>query len=312
MVSPVSLVASAPAKINLHLGVGAPRTDGFHPLDTVYHAIGLVDSLTVEAASPGVEIALTTPAHIDASGVPLDASNIVDQAARLLGSRMGVAPAVRVRIDKAIPVAGGMAGGSADAGAALRGLHALWVRAGARPLTEAALLEVAAELGSDVPFTLVGGTARGVGRGEIVTPLPAAGTYWWVVVPSAQGLSTPAVYRHFDVLHPHAPAAPAAPGELLVALAAGDVRGVAAALHNDLGEAALDLRPSLGGLIARGESEGALRGIVSGSGPTVVFLCGSEAAAYAVADGLRGPEHPVALVARGPWGPAVVGKFDTL
>lgn len=298
---PGSVRVVAPAKINLHLAVGAPREDGFHPLDTVYHAIGLTDALTVTAAAePGVRLTLAAPDHVDAAGVPLDGTNIVARAAAVLGARMGVEPAVDVHVDKTIPVAGGMAGGSADAGAALRALHALWVDAGAAPLAEADLLAAAAELGSDVPFTLVGGTARGLGRGEIVEPVVDTGTYWWVVAPSSQGLSTPAVYRHYDVLFPDAAPVPAAPDALLVALAAGDVPAVAAALRNDLGAASVDLRPGLGDLIARGEAEGALRGMVSGSGPTCVFLCDSEGAAGAVAAGLRGAGQPVALVASGP------------
>src|SRR5690606_14447896 len=145
------------------------------------------------------------------------------------------------------------------------------------------LLELAATLGSDIPFSLVGGTARGLGRGEVVTPLTDHGTWSWVVVPATGGLSTPAVYRHFDELRPDAPAEPASAEPVLRALAAGDAYALAAALHNDLQAAAIDLRPDLGDLIELGESKGALRGLVSGSGPTVVFLCASAESAREVA-----------------------------
>jgi 4-diphosphocytidyl-2-C-methyl-D-erythritol kinase len=284
------------AKINLHLAVGAPREDGFHPLDTVYQAVGLYDTVTATRGAPGVRLSLTAAEHTDAAAVPLDGTNIVARAADLLAARLGRTPAVDLHIDKAIPVAGGMAGGSADAGATLLALHELW----GGGLSRAELQELAAELGSDVPFALVGGTARGTGRGEIVEPVADAGTYWWVVVPSAQGLSTPAVYRHFDVLFPDTDPVPAPPDALLRALAAGDVRAVAGLLRNDLAAAAVDLRPELGALIDRGEGEGALRGLVSGSGPTCVFLCESEPSADAVAAGLRRAGHPLPLPTPGP------------
>ena len=189
-----------------------------------------------------------------------------------------------------------MAGGSADAAAALLAhdrLHGL-----AQP--DDVLLAQAARLGSDVPFSLVGGTARGVGRGELVTPVDDRGSWWWVAVPSATGLSTPAVYRHFDALRPDAPTEPASAEPLLAALATGEPLRLARALHNDLQEPAIDLRPELGDLIARGEAEGALRGIVSGSGPTVVFLCDSADGARATAAGLLGASYAVALTATGP------------
>ena len=162
------------------------------------------------------------------------------------------------------------------------------------------LLELAAELGSDVPFSLVGGTARGRGRGEVVQPLDDRGTWWWVAVPADVGLSTPEVYAHFDVLFPDALAEPAEPADLLSALASGEALRLARTLHNDLQAPAVDLRPELGTLIDRGEGEGALRGLVSGSGPTCIFLCDSLDGAHAVVAGLRGAGHDVVLIANGP------------
>lgn len=285
----------APAKINLHLGVGAPREDGFHPLDTVYQALQLTDDVSVSAAA-GLRTSLAAADHVDATSVPLGTDNIVARAAALLAARLGREPHTALHIRKQIPVAGGMAGGSADAAAALRALDRLW----GADLPEADLLELAAELGSDVPFALVGGTARGRGRGELVEPVDDPATWWWVVVPSTTGLSTPAVYRHFDVLLPEAPAEPASAEPLLTAIATGDPTRLADALFNDLQAPAVDLRPELGELIARGEAEGALRGLVSGSGPTCLFLCADEAAAEATAAALRGAGHGVVLTTTGP------------
>jgi len=290
------LTVRAPAKINLHLGVGAVREDGMHPLLTVYHAVGLYDDLSAIPA-PDWRVGVDVEDYIDPAAVPLDGDNIVDRAATLLAAHHGVARSGDLQVTKAIPVAGGMAGGSADAAAALVALDRLW----RLETSDEDLLALAAQLGSDVPFALVGGTAVGTGRGEIVTPVADHGTWWWVVVLSPEGLSTPEVYRHFDRLFPDAPATPPAAGELLAALDSGDPHRLAATLHNDLQAPALDLRPDLARRIATGEAEGALRGLVSGSGPTCVFLCESGDHARAVAGALlAGSEPPVVLVANGP------------
>lgn len=288
-----TLTVRAPAKINLHLGVGAPREDGFHPLTSVYQAVGVYDDLTVEDGD-GWSIDVTVTDWMDRSHVPLAGDNIVDRAAALLAAHHGLAVSGSVHIDKAIPVAGGMAGGSADAAAALVALDRLWDAS----TSDDDLLALAAQLGSDVPFALVGGTALGTGRGEIVEPVTDTGTWWWVAVPSPIGLSTPEIYRHFDRLFPDAPAVPPMPDALLAALAAGDPHALAATLHNDLQPAALDLRPDLAKLIDLGESAGALRGVVTGSGPTCVFLCESADQARETAAELRSA-HDVVLVTTG-------------
>jgi 4-diphosphocytidyl-2-C-methyl-D-erythritol kinase len=289
----MTLTVRAPAKINLHLGVGAPREDGFHPLTSVYQAIGVYDDLTVTDAD-GWSVDVSVSDWMDRSHVPLDGDNIVDRAAALLAAHHGLAVSGSVHIDKAIPVAGGMAGGSADAAAALVALDRLWEA----NTSDDDLLALAAQLGSDVPFALVGGTALGTGRGEIVEPVADAGSWWWVLVPSPIGLSTPEIYRHFDRLCPDAPAVPPMPEPLLAALEAGDPHALAAALHNDLQPAALDLRPDLAKLIATGESSGALRGVVTGSGPTCVFLCESADQARETAAELRAA-YDVVLVTTG-------------
>jgi 4-diphosphocytidyl-2-C-methyl-D-erythritol kinase len=290
-----SVTVRAPAKINLHLGVGAPREDGYHPLVTVYQAVGLYDDVTARASADW-RLGLQLPDWMERNDVPLNGENIVDRAADLLAAHHGVERIGEVHIAKEIPVAGGMAGGSADAAAALVALDRLWqVRT-----SDDDLLELAAQLGSDVPFALLGGTALGTGRGELVTPVNDACTWWWVVVPSEVGLATPDVYRHFDRMFPDAPAEPVPADALLGAIAAGDAWGLADALHNDLEAPAVDLRPELARLIETGEAAGALRGMVSGSGPTCVFLCGSADHARSLATDLAGSGHPVVLAANGP------------
>jgi 4-diphosphocytidyl-2-C-methyl-D-erythritol kinase len=222
--------------------------------------------------------------------------NIVDSAARLLAAHHGLEPHAAVSVTKSIPVAGGMAGGSADAAAALVALDRLWDV----HTTDDDLLAIAAELGSDVPFALLGGTALGTGRGEVVRPLDDPATWWWVVVPSREGLSTPAVYRRWDELNPDAPEEPQPANAFLHALATGDPHILATALHNDLEEAAIDLRPDLHELLRLGEASGALRGMVSGSGPTCVFLTTGADDARGVAGALVDAGHEVVLVTNGP------------
>ena len=288
-----AITVRAPAKINLHLGVGAPRDDGFHPLDTVYQAIGVYDDLVVRE-SDAWHVSVQAADHVAAEALPGAGDNIVDRAARLLSDFHGVPLRGDVRIAKDIPVAGGLAGGSADAAAALVALDRLW----GVDTADDDMLRIAEALGSDVPFALVGGSAHGTGRGELVHRAADAGSWWWVVVPSREGLSTPAVYGHFDALVPSAPTVPPPADAVLAALAGGDPHELADALHNDLQAAAVDLRPELGALVERGEAEGALRGLVSGSGPTVVFLADSADGARAVAAAL-GSDQDVVLVATG-------------
>jgi 4-diphosphocytidyl-2-C-methyl-D-erythritol kinase len=286
--------ARAAAKINLHLGVGAVRDDGYHDLCTVYQAISLFDEVAAEPWESW-RIETRTQPYVDRSAVPSVGDNIVTRAGALLAELHDVEQLADVIVEKAIPVAGGLAGGSADAAATLVVLDRLWDLQTPRDELE----ELAAELGSDVPFALLGGTGHGSGRGELVRPVPDHGEWWWVVVPQREGLSTPAVYRHFDDMVPDA-GRPAPSDAVIDAVATGDPRALAAALHNDLQRPVFDLRPDLRNLIALGESEGALRGLVSGSGPTCVFLCDSEGDAVGVADALRYTGHVTALTASGP------------
>jgi len=309
--SPLALTVRAPAKINLHLGVGAPREDGLHPLLTVYQAVGLYDDVTIREASTW-RLGVTVADYVVGDSVPQHGDNIVDRAAELLAAHHGIERRGDVLINKSIPVAGGLAGGSADAAAALVALDRLW----GVNTSDDDLLAIAAELGSDVPFALLGGTALGTGRGEIVEPVPNANTWWWVLRLSPVGLSTPQVYRHFDRLFPNASPTPPPADALLAALAANDPQRLAASLHNDLQAPAFDLRPDLEKQIAFGEAEGALRGLVSGSGPTCVYLCESGDHARAVAGALVASSGdatpPVVRVANGPVAGAHVVEYASL
>ncbi|KUN37818.1 4-diphosphocytidyl-2C-methyl-D-erythritol kinase [Streptomyces longwoodensis] len=276
----MSVTVRVPAKVNVQLAVGAARPDGFHDLANVFLAVGLYDEVTV---TPADELRVTC-AGPDADQVPLDRTNLAARAAIALAGRYGRSPDVHVHIAKDIPVAGGMAGGSADGAGALLACDALWGTGASR----AELLEICAELGSDVPFSLVGGAALGTGRGEVLTPLEVGGTFHWVFAMAARGLSTPAVFREFDRLAEGRDVPePVASRPLLDALAAGDADALAAAVSNDLQPAALSLFPELTDTLAAGRAAGALAAVVSGSGPTTAFLTRDLASAEAVAGALR-------------------------
>lgn len=254
-----------PAKVNTQLAVGAARPDGFHDLANVFLAVGLYDEITV---TPADELRVTCSGP-DAYQVPLDATNLAARAAIALAERHGIDPHVHIHIAKDIPVAGGMAGGSADGAGALLACDTLWSLGSSRD----ELLAICAELGSDVPFSLIGGAALGTGRGEQLTPLDVGGDFHWVFAVAEGGLSTPTVFREFDRLTEGTDVpAPAADPALLDALRTGDVTALADALANDLQPAALSLRPSLADTLAAGTAAGALAALVSGSGPTTAFL----------------------------------------
>ncbi|MBM6402106.1 4-(cytidine 5'-diphospho)-2-C-methyl-D-erythritol kinase [Phycicoccus sonneratiae] len=267
---PGPVTVRVPAKVNLELLVGPRRDDGYHSLSSVYQALSLYDDVTVgEADEWGVSVSGTL-----AEGVPTDDDNIALRAARLVADRYDGEP-VHVSIRKGIPVAGGMAGGSADAAATLVALDHLWDLG----LDREELEEMAAELGSDVPFLVAGGTAMGSGRGEMLAPVLTRGTFHWVLALAEGGLSTPAVYAECDRLRegtdvPEPVATPA----LMAALRTGDPHELAPQLVNDLQDAAISLRPDLGEVLSDGMEFGALGGVVSGSGPTIAFLVeGTEA-----------------------------------
>ncbi|WP_405390307.1 4-(cytidine 5'-diphospho)-2-C-methyl-D-erythritol kinase [Streptomyces sp. NBC_01102] len=274
-----SVTVRVPAKVNAQLAVGAPRPDGFHDLANVFLAVGLYDEVTV---TPADELRVTCSGP-DAAQVPQDATNLAARAAIALAGRHGIAPDVHIHISKDIPVAGGMAGGSADGAAALLACDTLWSTGATRD----ELLAICAELGSDVPFSLVGGAALGVGRGEQLTTADVGGTFHWVFAVADGGLSTPAVYGEFDRLTAGTDVPePAASAALLAALRSGDTTALAGALSNDLQPAALSLRPALADTLAAGTAAGALAALVSGSGPTTAFLVADAESARKVADAL--------------------------
>lgn len=267
-----------PAKINLHLHVGPLRPDGYHELTTVYHAIGVYDELT---ARPGDTLTLTMEGE-GAGELPLDGSNLVLRAAHVLAEYTGRPAHARLHLRKHIPLAAGLAGGSADAAATLVACDTLWDT----NLGREELSTVAAAIGSDVPFLVLGGTALGTGRGERVSPVLAPSHTWhWVVAFADTGLATPSVFDELDRLRYHglANSDAGAPDGLLAALRQRDPDVLAATLANDLQAAALSLWPPLERMLSAGLDAGALAGLVSGSGPTCVFLTTGARHAAAVA-----------------------------
>lgn len=264
--------ARAPGKINVFLKVGSLLDDGYHDVAIAYQAVSLYEDVRAYAAD---DFSVEVNGTVELSRVPTDGSNIAIKAARLLARKTGYRGGVRLQIDKHVPVTGGMGGGSADAAATLLACDALW----GTGLPREDMLDLAAQLGADVPFAFTGGTAIGTGRGDQLSPALAKGTFQWVLALADFGLSTPAVYseldshreRHSQDIFP-AQTAPSVDANVLQALRAGDPDMLAECLYNDLQAPALHLEPSLADVLELGEQNGALAGIVSGSGPTVAFL----------------------------------------
>ncbi|UBQ01923.1 4-(cytidine 5'-diphospho)-2-C-methyl-D-erythritol kinase [Curtobacterium sp. TXMA1] len=282
LAAPTRVRVRAPGKINVFLSVGALQDDGYHDVATAYQAVSLYEDVTAEPADD-FSVRFTGP--IDTSAVPTDDSNLAIRAARLVAEAAGYRGGVRLTVEKQVPVAGGMGGGSADAAATLLACDTLWGTA----LGRDELLRLAARLGADVPFAFAGGTAVGTGRGDELSPALAKGEFHWVLALSDDGLSTPAVYRALDEhreryradIRP-APTTPVVEANVLQALRAGDADLLADCLHNDLQAPAMRLQPGLATTIEVGEKAGALAGIVSGSGPTVAFLVADRDAALEV------------------------------
>lgn len=262
----------APGKINVFLKVGSLLDDGYHDVAIAYQAVSIYEDVR---AYPADDFSVSVTGTVELSRVPTDGSNIAIRAARLLARRTAFRGGVRLEIDKHVPVTGGMGGGSADAAATLLACDTLWGTA----LPREEMLELARELGADVPFSFTGGTAIGTGRGDQLSPALAKGIFQWVLVVADFGLSTPEVYRELDRHRDRhsqdifpASIAPSVDANVLQALRAGDPHMLAECLHNDLQAPALHLEPSLAEVLELGEQNGALAGIVSGSGPTIAFL----------------------------------------
>ncbi len=297
-----AVTARVPAKVNLQLSVGPPGADGYHDLVTVFHALALFDEVTVASAHTDSVVVTGEGAH----SVPLGPDNLAARAVAALLDAVGPgvrdAPGLAIEIRKRIPVAAGLAGGSADAAGALVACNELW----GAGLSHAELGEVAANVGSDVGFALLGGTAVGLGRGDRVSPALAAGTYHWVLAFADGQLSTPAVYAACDRLRaaradragragpsgkadpPEPPGPPQLDTALMAALRAGDPAELGPLLSNDLQPAAVSLLPRLRQALAVGREHGALGAIVSGSGPTCAFLARDGAHARDLAVALAG------------------------
>lgn len=268
---------SAPAKINLHLSVGTRRSDGYHEVLSVMQAVSVYDTLSLSATESGFAL--------DVSGdAPEDESNLVVRATRAMWGTLGRTPGVAIALEKTIPVAAGLAGGSADAAATLVGLNRLW-DAG---LSRKALEKIGASIGSDVPFCVRGGTAIARGRGEVLSPLPVRKPLWWVIAVPDATLSTPEVFAQYPggmIIEPL---------ELVNALAQGDVDAAGAALHNDLADAGIGMVPSIGSLCERLRAAGAVAAVMSGSGPSVAALCRDETHASQVLERVDAPFAAVA------------------
>jgi len=305
-----TVTVRVPAKLNLQLAVGPPRADGYHDLVTVSHAVSLFDEITARPAErDGVSVS-----GEGADRVPEDGDNLALRAvAALRAAAAADAGGVHITIAKRIPVAAGLAGGSADAAAALVACNELW----GTGLGQPQLLEIAARVGSDVAFAVLGGTAVGRGRGERLTPaLAPATSYHWVLAFADGQLSTPAVYAALDRMRAaggggpaaesdgsaakhgvaakqgsatrHGSAEPVLDAALMSALRSGDARQLGRALSNDLQPAALSLFPALRKTLAAGLELGALGALVSGSGPTCLFLAASADRALDLAASLSG------------------------
>ncbi|WP_299044934.1 4-(cytidine 5'-diphospho)-2-C-methyl-D-erythritol kinase [uncultured Actinomyces sp.] len=314
--SAASVRVEAPGKVNLFLSAGAPGADGYHPLTTVFQAVRLIETVTARRQAADAIGAITLTLEEPDPAVPTGEDNLAVAAARLLATATGVTEGVDLLVRKRVPVAGGMAGGSADAAGTLLACNQLW----GTGLALDHLMSLARHLGADVPFPLLGGSALGTDRGDELSPLMTRGTYHWVLALQDRGLPTPSVFRRLDELRgpgavPEAPALPEAPTStrdvppasgltpqpdartrasapdpvppaLTAALRAGDAHALAQVMRNDLEAAALDLRPELADVIDVAQASGALRAMVSGSGPTVAALVTDMATAQRVSRAL--------------------------
>jgi len=276
----------APGKINLTLRAGLPREDGYHPLETVFQAVSLYEDVIARPAED-----ISAELHGRGADLPTGRENLAVRAAELLRETAGEDSGVHLSITKQVPVAGGMAGGSADAAATLIACDQLW----GTGLGREELAELAAELGADVPFALTGMSAMGTGRGDLISPVMSRGQYHWVLAIQDEGLSTPEVFAEFDALTGDGPGPDDEDdarhgGEVVSALLSADPLVLARTLHNDLEQAAVSLRPGLADVLAAADRAGALAAVVSGSGPTVAALALDAPHASSVADVLRGAE----------------------
>jgi 4-diphosphocytidyl-2-C-methyl-D-erythritol kinase len=292
----------APGKVNVSLNVGPLRPDGYHSVASVYLAVSLYEEVAATSTEgPGITVSIAPSSTLDLDGVdiPLDERNLAYKAAAIMRDVSENATGVHLEITKRVPVAGGMGGGSADAAATLLACDALWNSG----LSREELAHLAAELGADVPFSLLGGTAVGLGVGDELSPALAKAQMDWVLVCADYGLSTPEVFHTLDRLRNteklEIPEPLEVDAKILQALRDGNPDALSKVLINDLQRASIELAPQLRDTIGIGESNGALAGIVSGSGPTVALLAHNPRAAEGLAEDLRHLGHN-ALAVHGP------------
>ena len=267
-----SITVRVPGKVNVYLGVGPREFSGYHELATIFQAVGIYDEVTISAAD---SLTISGLGQF-ADQIPTDETNLAWKAAELVARACGQEPNIHIQIDKSIPIAAGMAGGSADAAATLVACEAYWNAGIPRDQLDA----MAATLGSDVPFMLHGGCALGVGRGDVLSPVMTRGSFHWVFATFDEGLSTAQIYEKTDEMRGmDFEDEPEVPTELLSALARGDAPALGRLLHNDLQLAATTSRPQLGRVLEQGIDSGALGAMVSGSGPTCAFLVRDESSA---------------------------------
>jgi len=286
----IQVTASAPGKINIFFKVGALNSDGYHDVLSIYQALDIRETVTVSDSSRWKVSVSGALSEEQLAAVPTGEDNLVVRAAKSVAKLANITrtPELSFEITKNVPVAGGMGGGSADAAAAMMAVDDLWETR----VDGEALMKAAAELGADIPFALLGGTALGIGRGDKLDPIDEVQKLHWVLVPMDAGLSTPRVYAKLDEIRaakgqdPTLVPTPQVPHELIDALVHGDAREVAKHLHNDLQDAAVSLMPELSVTMDAGLAAGALAAMVSGSGPTIAMLAESEEAAESIANRL--------------------------
>jgi len=271
-------------KINLYLDILDRRADGFNNIETIFQTVNLHDTLTFEVRDRDLTMTCSDPSLENGD------SNLVLCAAKLLQDRTGCDKGIHVHLEKRIPVAGGMAGGSVDAAATLRALNKLWNL----ELDDAALHECAAELGSDVPYCLIGGTVAATGRGEILEPINPLPETWFVLVQPPLGISAGEVYNHSALTRNEEKSINERTPSFTRALELLHEGRIADVMFNQMESAILTMHPELAELKTHMLNMGCAAAIVSGSGPTLVGFCENEPATEQVSGSLS--EAPVRVV----------------
>jgi 4-diphosphocytidyl-2-C-methyl-D-erythritol kinase len=274
-VEDVKILEKAPAKINLSLDVIRRRNDGYHEVRMVMASIDLADRIECSEL-PGDRIIL----HSSAPYVPEDDRNFAYQAARLIKEKFGISKGVRLTIQKRIPVAAGLAGGSSDAAATIRAINRLWHLG----MSYETMLDLAQQIGSDVAFCIKGGTALATGRGEIISPLPSLPPCWVILVKPAVSVATGQVYREWD----HRPAVHPDVDAMIRAIHDQDFDAICALLGNTLEPVTMEKVTEIAKIKAHMHQIGAEGMLMSGSGPTIFALTRYESRMQRLFNGMKG------------------------